>query len=118
MMAHDFTSLFFSTVYRLPGYSRWLLEEADLAPVYAAHRRLAQLLQWRRPAEHWVFKSPGHLWALPALLAEYPDAFLVQIHRDPIMLLVPYRPTRTPAEALLSQQVTPSARTPMKFPWR
>ena len=109
MMAHDFTSLFFSTVYRLPGYSRWLLEEADLAPVYAAHRRLAQLLQWRRPAEHWVFKSPGHLWALPALLAEYPDAFLVQIHRDPIMLLASMTSLSVTLRAMTSSRVEAGA---------
>jgi hypothetical protein len=34
-----------------------------------------------------VLKSPGHLWALDALLGEYPNALLVQTHRDPLRIL-------------------------------
>jgi hypothetical protein len=30
-----------------------------------------------------VLKNPSHIFALPALLAVYPDAFVVQTHRDP-----------------------------------
>jgi hypothetical protein len=83
LTAHDFASLLFHTGYRVPSYQRWL-ERADLRPVYASHRRWLQYLQWRSPAERWVLKSPGHLWALDALLATYPDARIVQTHRDPL----------------------------------
>jgi hypothetical protein len=34
-----------------------------------------------------VLKSPGHLWALDALLAVYPDACIVQTHRDPLKVI-------------------------------
>ncbi len=34
-----------------------------------------------------MLKSPGHLWALDALLAEYPDARIVQTHRDPLRVV-------------------------------
>jgi hypothetical protein len=34
-----------------------------------------------------VLKSPGHVWCLGALLAEYPNAFLVQTHRDPLRIV-------------------------------
>jgi hypothetical protein len=85
--AHDFTSMLFTTAYRLPRYDAWLHTEADLAPVYASHRRQLQLLQWRCPGERWVLKSPGHLWAIEDLLAEYPDALLVQTHRDPVRIV-------------------------------
>ena len=30
---------------------------------------------------------PIHIWCLDALLAEYPDAFLVQTHRDPLSII-------------------------------
>ena len=86
MTAHDFASMLFSTTHRVPSYQRWL-DRADLRPVYASHRRQLQYLQWRCPAEHWVLKSPGHLWALDALLAEYPDACVVQTHRDPLKVV-------------------------------
>jgi hypothetical protein len=41
----------------------------------------------RCAAERWVLKSPGHLWALDALLAVYPDARIVQTHRDPLQVI-------------------------------
>ena len=31
----------------------------------------------------WVLKNPRHLFALPALLTVYPDALIVQTHREP-----------------------------------
>ena len=34
-----------------------------------------------------MLKSPAHIWCLDALLAEYPDAFLVQTHRDPLRVV-------------------------------
>jgi hypothetical protein len=86
LTAHDFASMLFSTTHCVPSYQAWL-DHADLRWVYAAHRRQLQYLQWRCPAERWVLKSPGHLWALDALLAIYPDARIVQTHRDPLKVV-------------------------------
>jgi len=85
--ALEFASMIFQTTYRVPAYARWLHEEADLAPAYALHRRFLQHLAWRCPRERWVLKSPGHLWAIENLLREYPDACLVQTHRDPLKVI-------------------------------
>lgn len=83
-----FRSVIFPTQFRVPSYGRWVLYEADMAPAYGWHRRYLEHLQSRHPAgpggaARWVLKSPAHIWCLDALLAEYPDAFLVQTHRDP-----------------------------------
>jgi hypothetical protein len=86
LTAHDFASMIFSTTHRVPSYHAWL-DAADLRWVYASHRRQLQYLQWQCPAELWVLKSPGHLWALDALLAVYPDADIVQTHRDPLTVI-------------------------------
>jgi hypothetical protein len=86
LMAHDFASLLFPTTHRVPSYQAWL-DRLDQRPVYAAHRRQLQYLQWKAPAARWVLKSPGHLWTLAALLAEYPDARIVQTHRDPLRVI-------------------------------
>jgi hypothetical protein len=83
----DFRSMIFPTQYSVPSYTRWLLHEADMAPAYRWHRMFLEHLQSRHPAARWVLKSPGHLWALDALLAEYPNALLVQTHRDPLRIL-------------------------------
>ena len=72
--------------YRLPSYYRWLLYEADHAGAYRFHRIFLQHLQSGVPGQ-WLLKSPAHLWQLDALLAEYPDALIVQTHRDPLNVI-------------------------------
>ncbi|HSB95612.1 MAG TPA: sulfotransferase, partial [Spongiibacteraceae bacterium] len=85
--ADVFASMLYNTIYRIPTYANWLAQEADMAPVYRYHRRMHQLLQSRCPAQRWVLKSPAHLWSIEALLREYPDAKLVQTHRDPLRIV-------------------------------
>jgi hypothetical protein len=108
LTAHDFASMVFSTTHRVPGYQRWL-EGADLRWVYAAHRRQLQYLQWRCPGERWVLKSPGHLWALAALLAVYPDARIVQTHRDPLKVIASLTSLVALLRGLASERVDPLA---------
>jgi hypothetical protein len=105
--AHEFTSLIFHTTYRIPSYQRWL-DQADLRPVYASHRRWLQYFQWRCPARRWVLKSPGHLWALDALLAVYPDARIVQTHRDPLQVVASLVSLITRLRGLASDAADPT----------
>jgi Sulfotransferase family len=84
--ASEFTSMIFSVQYRLPSYYHWLLYEADHAGAYRFHRIFLQHLQSGVPGQ-WLLKSPAHLWQLDALLAEYPDALIVQTHRDPLNVI-------------------------------
>lgn len=86
LSAQAFRSDLLSGFYQVPSYSGWLAG-CDMTPGYAWHRRVLQLLQWRHPTERWVLKAPSHLWTLEALLAVYPDARLVQTHRDPLVVL-------------------------------
>lgn len=84
--AGQFCSMIFSVQYRLPTYYRWLLYQADYQPVYRYHRTFLQHLQ-SGVSGQWLLKSPAHLWQLDALLAEYPDALIVQTHRDPLNVI-------------------------------
>jgi hypothetical protein len=58
-----------------------------MRPAYAYHRQMLQLLQWRAPRERWVLKAPSHMATLDALLAVYPDARIIQTHRDPLKVM-------------------------------
>lgn len=82
-----FCSMQYNTVLRIPSYTRWLMHDADHASMYRFHRRVLRYLQWHCPGRRWVTKTPAHLWSLEALLAEYPDAALVQTHRDPLNIV-------------------------------
>jgi hypothetical protein len=82
----EFTSMIYTVQYRLPTYYRWLLYDADYAGAYRYHRKFLQHLQSGVPGQ-WLLKSPAHLWQLDTLLAEYPDALIVQTHRDPLNVI-------------------------------
>lgn len=82
-----FCSMQYNTVLRIPSYTRWLMQDADHSAMYRFHRRVLRYLQWRCPGRRWVTKTPAHLWSLDALLDEYPDASLVQTHRDPLKIV-------------------------------
>ncbi len=86
IMSPTFLSPRFHTTYHVPTYQEWL-ERQDLRPAYRFHRRFLQQLQWRAPARRWVLKAPSHLFAFDALLETYPDARIVQTHRDPVTVL-------------------------------
>ena len=103
--AQDFRSLIFGTQYRVPTYCRWLLNEAEMAPAYRWHRTYLQHLQSRHRRERWVLKSPAHLWCLPALLTEYPDALLVQTHRDPLRIIASLSSLQVTLRKLASDDV-------------
>ena len=83
LMASSFISDHIASLHQTPSYSAWLAE-ADYLPVYQHHKEVLQILQWKNPRKRWLLKAPEHQVHLDALLAVYPDARIVQTHRDPI----------------------------------
>jgi hypothetical protein len=82
--AHEFASEHWSGVHHVPAYNKWLVRH-DLRDAYRWHRRQLEWLgQHDPPDRQWVLKAPSHLGALPALFATYPDAWILQTHRDPL----------------------------------
>jgi hypothetical protein len=71
------------------GYHAWW-RESDCTGTFAYHRRVAQLLQSRRPPNLWLFKAPHHKFHLEALVSAYPDARFVMTHRDPAKAVPSY----------------------------
>jgi hypothetical protein len=86
LFEHEFATDRFTGFYQIPKYTLWMAMR-DLTPVYARHRRLLQLLQWRRPGRRFVLKAPSHMNHLAELFAAYPDARVVITHRDPLQAL-------------------------------
>lgn len=79
----EFLSDQWSGTFEVPTYSAYLVG-TDQTEAYRYHRKVLQTLQRRRSAERWVLKAPSHLGQLRTLFAVYPDARVVQIHRDPL----------------------------------
>ena len=107
-MQQSMCSVLFHNEYRVPSYQDWLDDPAfDWGPVYAIHRQVLQHLQWRCPRERWVFKTGAHMWSLDALLVEYPNACIVQTHRDPVKVATSYASLTTLVRAMSSDAVDP-----------
>lgn len=106
MTGSEFASLIFLSQFRLPAYQDWLTNRADLAPAYRWHRRYLQLLQSRHHGDRWVLKSGAHLWALPALVGEYPDATMIQTHRDPVKAIASLSSLFATVRAIASDDVS------------
>ena len=83
LMAGTFISDHIASLHQTHSYSAYCIE-ADYAPVYAYHKTILQILQWRNPRKRWLLKAPEHQVHLDTLLQVYPDARIVQTHRDPI----------------------------------
>jgi len=85
---HSYTLLseeFVSTCH-VPTYEAFL-HAADLGPTYRWQRRFLQYLQMERPSRRWVLKSPDHIYCLDKLLTVFPDAAIIQTHRNPAEVL-------------------------------
>jgi hypothetical protein len=106
--SHTLQSYEFQSTHRVPDYQRWL-EGRGLQAAYDHHRRFLQYLQWQRPGRHWVLKAPAHLFGLPELLAAYPDAGIVQTHRDPLQVLASLASLSTALRGAFSDAVDPAA---------
>jgi hypothetical protein len=62
---------------QVPGF------EVDLDAFFGYHRSLLQTLQHGHSRQQWLLKTPAHLMTLREVFAAYPDAWVVQTHRDP-----------------------------------
>lgn len=85
VLGQDFKSLIWEAVAVVPSYSAWL-DNVDYLSAYQHHQRVLQVLQSGGVRGRWTLKSPQHAIALEALTTVYPDARLVLLHRDPVML--------------------------------
>jgi len=70
----------------IPSYTKYF-EAQDMADAYARHRDVLKLVGSTSPERRWVLKYPAHMRELAVLLATYPDACIIQTHRDPVKVL-------------------------------
>jgi sulfotransferase family protein len=82
LLRQSMRSVAFECLAHLPGYAAWLRGQ-DWTPAYRRHLRNLRLIGLPDAGRRWVLKNPSHLFALDALLRVYPDALVIQTHRDP-----------------------------------
>ena len=85
VLGQAFQSISWEALANVPSYADWW-RSSDMTAGYRFHRSVLQVLQSNGCGGRWTLKSPGHALALDALTAVYPDARLVVLHRDPVVL--------------------------------
>ena len=90
----------------VPAYSRWL-ECQDHTQTYRYFRKVLKILSWLRPGRHWVLKTPHHMEYLDVVLKVFPEATIVQTHRDPRKALPSFCSMVAHGHGIFSNHVDP-----------
>jgi hypothetical protein len=82
VLKQGFTSNRFGSTFGLPEYDSWWLTQDERAS-YRHYANVLRLVGSNEPEKRWLLKNPGHVWNPEALLEVFPDACIIQTHRDP-----------------------------------
>ncbi len=87
LLEHSFMSTVPECYAHIPEYGNWLYQQ-DQGPAYACLLRMLQFLQWQKrqrgqEADRWLLKTPHHLHFPVHLFDTFPDAVVIQSHRQP-----------------------------------
>ena len=63
-------------------YDAWWQATSE-RPAYRHYYRCLQLIGSSEPEKRWLLKNPGHIDNLDLLFSVFPDAKVIQTHRDP-----------------------------------
>ena len=102
----NFMSQMPEAIMHVPTYSHWL-EGEDHTQTYRYFRKVLKILCWQRPRRNWVLKTPHHMEYLDVFLKTFPDATIVQTHRDPQKALPSFCSMVAHGRAIFSDHVVP-----------
>ncbi|MFN8626952.1 MAG: sulfotransferase [Candidatus Binatia bacterium] len=88
LLEHSFYTFYSTVPVLMPAYASWAATQ-DQTVAYRYLRLMLQFLQWQkrqagRLRKRWVLKAPRHLGFMEYLFRVFPDARIVQTHRDPV----------------------------------
>ena len=89
---------------RVPTYSRWL-ESQDHTKTYEYFRKVLKVLCRQRTGKNWVLKTPHHMEYLNVFMKVFPEATIIQTHRDPRKTLPSFCSMVAHAHAIFSDHV-------------
>lgn len=82
VLRQSFVSNLWNCSWSAPTYDAWRQSSSEAA-AYAHYKRCVQLIGANDPDKRWLLKNPGHIEQLDLLMAVFPDARVIQTHRDP-----------------------------------
>jgi hypothetical protein len=106
ILASNFVSDQFGAVFQIPAYRRWT-RHWDMESSYRWHYQFLQHLQVDFMKQRWVLKTPAHINYLDAIVAQYPDAAIVQTHRDPMDVIASVSSLACTLHGAFSDDISP-----------
>jgi len=106
LMVQQFTDDGFEVNNHMPSYAEWY-RQTDMRPTYRRHRDLVKLIGSRDPSRTWLFKYPVHMRYLEEGVEVYPDACVIQTHRDPLSVFPSYLSLITGFRSLAEKEIDP-----------
>jgi hypothetical protein len=89
LLNHTFSDVQFGYEPLMEPYGSWFRKQ-DLRASYHYYADILRLLQWQRPGNRWLLKSPCHLWALDVITEMFPDSSVIITHRNPLESVASY----------------------------
>jgi hypothetical protein len=82
VLRQSFVSNLWCSGWSAATYDSWWQCQSEAAS-YRHYYRCMQLIGSKEPQQRWLLKNPGHIDHLDLLFSIFPDAKVVQTHRDP-----------------------------------
>jgi hypothetical protein len=82
VLRQSFVSNLWNCAWSAATYDAWWQCQSEEA-AYRHFHRCVQLIGSNEPGTRWLLKNPGHIENLNLLFAIFPDAKVIQTHRDP-----------------------------------
>ena len=83
ILAHGFHSNIYPSQFRIPAYDAWY-KATDDTHSYRYLADVMRLIGTYEPDRTWLLKNPTDTFSLAEVLDVFPDAMIVQTHRDPV----------------------------------
>lgn len=113
LLEHEFAAWSFNLSTHRPEYLKWYVA-ANLEHQYRFHKRVVQVIKHGSGdttdnlTDRIVFKAPSHLGYLDSILAVYPDARFILVHRNPVEAFASSCSQVSHLRQILSKYVSPS----------
>jgi hypothetical protein len=82
VLRQSFVSNRWACTWTSPAYDAWWQTQSE-AQSYRRFADVMRLIGCYDGERRWLLKNPGHIATLDLLLDEFPDACIIQTHRDP-----------------------------------
>ena len=83
VLQQTFSNNTFPSLWDIPSYDRWY-RDYDETPGYRYLADVMRLVGLAARNRTWLLKNPADTYALDAVLNTFPDARVIQTHRDPV----------------------------------